>query len=37
MASATFQSLLKWLAGAFAGIGLVGNLAAMVVLRRPPK
>ncbi len=37
MANATFPWLLKWLAGAFAGIGLVGNLAAMVVLRRLPQ
>jgi protein-histidine pros-kinase len=37
MADATFQSLLKWLAGAFVGIGLVGNFAAMVVARRPPQ
>ncbi len=37
MANATFQSLLKWLAGAFVGIGLVGNFAAMVVARRPPQ
>lgn len=35
MANATFQSLLKWLAGAFVGIGLVGNFAAIVVARRP--
>jgi hypothetical protein len=37
MANATFQSLLIWLTGAFVGIGLVGNLAAVVVVRRPPQ
>lgn len=36
-ADATFQSLVKWLAGAFLGIGLVGNLAATVVMRHPPQ
>jgi formylglycine-generating enzyme required for sulfatase activity len=30
----TFQSLMKWLAGAFLGIGLIGNLAAVVVVPR---
>jgi hypothetical protein len=37
MANATFQSLLIWLTGAFVGIGLVGNLAAVVVVRHPPQ
>ena len=34
MADQTFQSLTKWLAGAFLGIGVVGNLAALVVVPR---
>ena len=34
MADQTFQSLMKWLAGAFLGIGLIGNLAAAVVAPR---
>jgi protein-histidine pros-kinase len=34
MADQSFQSLMKWLAGAFLGIGLVGNLAAAVVVPR---
>jgi hypothetical protein len=36
MADQTFQSLLKWLAGAFLGISLIGNLAAAVVVPRKP-
>ncbi len=34
MADQTFQSLTKWLAGAFLGIGVVGNLAAWVGVPR---
>jgi Protein of unknown function (DUF3365) len=34
MADQTFQSLMKWLAGAFLGIGLIGNLAAVIVVPR---
>jgi hypothetical protein len=34
MADQTFQSLMKWLAGAFLGIGVIGNLAAAVVFPR---
>jgi Protein of unknown function (DUF3365) len=36
MADQTFQSLLKWLAGAFLGISLIGNLAAAVVVPGRP-
>ena len=34
MANETFQSLVKWLAGNFAGIVLVGNLAALAAVSR---
>jgi hypothetical protein len=34
MADQTFQSLMKRLAGAFLGIGLIGNLAAVIVVPR---
>ena len=34
MADQTFQSLVKWLAGAFLGIGMIGNLAAAIIVPR---
>lgn len=36
IADETFQLLSKWLAGAFLGISLVGNLAAVVAVPRRP-